>query len=184
MALVVMMVVGEKSATESRLAALQAQYDPDVAAEAPKISGAQDAFAVMTRPLAPFRNWLRSRDTELNYRLTLAGYRNPGAADTFLSFKVLCPVIGIGLATFFGSDNFLFAALFLAVVGFFAPDLFLFRAISQRKLKLGRALPDVLDLLVICMEAGLGIDQATLKIAQETAAHLSGVERRVVHCWL
>ena len=169
MALVVMMVVGEKSATESRLAALQAQYDPDVATEATESFGTQDAFAVMTRPLAPFRNWLRSRDHELNYRLTLAGYRDPGAADTFLSFKVLCPVIGIGLATFFGSDNFLFAALFLAVVGFFAPDLYLFRAIGQRKVKIGRALPDVLDLLVICMEAGLGIDQATLKIAQETA---------------
>jgi len=56
----------------------------------------------------------------------------------------------------------------LCVGGFFAPDIFLFRAIGQRKLKIGRALPDVLDLLVICMEAGLGIDQATLKIAQET----------------
>src|SRR5580698_10208872 len=88
MALVVMMVVGEKSATESRLAALQAQYDPEVAAEETENFGAQNAFAVVTRPLAPFRNWLRSRDSELNYRLTLAGYRDPGAADTFLSFKV------------------------------------------------------------------------------------------------
>lgn len=43
----------------------------------------------------------------------------------------------------------------------------MFRAIGKRKLKINRALPDVLDLLVICMEAGLGIDQATLKIAKE-----------------
>jgi tight adherence protein C len=166
--LVVLLLVGERSATESRLAALQATYDPDAAAEATENFAPQDAFAVMTRPLAPFRDWLRSRDSELNYRLTLAGFRNPGAADTFLSFKLLCPVIGILAATFFGSDNFLFAALLLAVAGFFAPDIFLFRAIGKRKLKIGRALPDVLDLLVICMEAGLGIDQATLKIAQET----------------
>ena len=102
MALVVMMVVGERSATESRLAALQAQYDPDVAtAEVADTFGPQDAFAVITRPLAPFRDWLRSRDQELNYRLTLAGFRNPGAADTFLSFKLLCPIVGVGLATFF-----------------------------------------------------------------------------------
>lgn len=169
MALIVLMVTGERSATESRLAALQATYDPDVAtASATESFGPQDAFAVMTRPLAPFRNWLRSRDSELTYRLTVAGFRNPGAADTFLTFKLLGPVIGVGLATFFGKDNFFIAALFLGVGGFFAPDIFLFRAIGQRKLKIGRALPDVLDLLVICMEAGLGIDQATLKIAQET----------------
>jgi len=168
MALVVVMVVGEKSATESRLAALQATYDPEVAAQVTDNFGPQDAFTVLTRPLAPFRDWLRSRDHELNYRLTLAGFRNPGSADTFLSFKLLCPILGIVLATFFGSDNFLFLALLLAVAGFFAPDIYLFRAIGQRKLKIGRALPDVLDLLVICMEAGLGIDQATLKIAQET----------------
>jgi len=168
MALVVVMVVGEKSATESRLAALQATYDPEVATQITDDYGPQDIFTVLTRPLAPFRDWLRSRDHELNYRLTLAGFRNPGSADTFLSFKLLCPIIGIVLATFFGSDNFLFLALLLAVAGFFAPDIYLFRAIGQRKLKIGRALPDVLDLLVICMEAGLGIDQATLKIAQET----------------
>ena len=169
MALVVLMVVGEKSATESRLAALQAQFDPDAAAaEAAPDFGPQNAFAVITRPLSPFRNWLRSRDDELSYRLTLAGFRNPGAADTFLTFKILGPVIGILLATFLGFDNFFFAALLLGVGGFFAPDIYLFRAISARKLKISRALPDVLDLLVICMEAGLGIDQATLKIAQET----------------
>jgi len=168
MALIVLMVVGERSATESRLAALQAQYDPEAAAEAAERFQPQDAFAVMTRPLAPFRDWLRSRDQELNYRLTLAGFRNPGAADTFLSFKLLCPIVGVGLATFFGMSNFFIWALFLGVGGFFAPDMFLFRAIGQRKLKIGRALPDILDLMVICMEAGLGIDQATLKIAQET----------------
>jgi tight adherence protein C len=168
LALVVLMVVGEKSATESRLAALQAIYDPDASVHATEDFGPQDAFAVLTRPLAPFRDWLRARDHELIYRLTLAGFRSPGDADTFLSFKLLCPLVGIVLATFFGSGNRLFMALLLGVLGFFAPDIFLFRAIGKRKLKISRALPDVLDLLVICMEAGLGIDQATLKIAQET----------------
>jgi len=148
---------------------LQATFDPDAAAATDLGEGRpQSIFEVVTRPLAPFRDWLRSRDSDLSYRLTLGGFRNPEDADTFLSFKILCPIIGVLLATFFGSDNFFFAALFLAVGGFFAPDVFLFNAISKRKMKIGRALPDVLDLLVICMEAGLGIDQATLKIAQET----------------
>jgi tight adherence protein C len=55
----------------------------------------------------------------------------------------------------------------LAVLGFFAPDMWLFNAINRRKTRIGKALPDALDLLVICMEAGLGIDQAVIRIAGE-----------------
>jgi tight adherence protein C len=55
----------------------------------------------------------------------------------------------------------------LAVLGFFAPDMWLFSAINRRKTRIGKALPDALDLLVICMEAGLGIDQAVIRIAGE-----------------
>ena len=47
------------------------------------------------------------------------------------------------------------------------PDIFLFYKAGKRKQKIWRALPDALDLLVICMEAGLGIDQAVLRIASE-----------------
>ena len=65
------------------------------------------------------------------------------------------------------SDNFLFAALLLGVGCFFVPDMFLFYRIGKRKTKINKALPDALDLLVICMEAGLGIDQATMRIARE-----------------
>ena len=127
----------------------------------------QDALELITRPLSPFRNWLKSRDSELSYRLSLAGYRKPEDADTFLSCKMLGPVVGILLATFLSRDNFLFGAIGLGILGFFAPDIFLFRAIGIRKDKINKALPDVLDLMVICMEAGLGIDQATLRIAKE-----------------
>lgn len=168
-ALVLFMTVGEHSLAASRLAALREGIDLAEAAPATVVERfrPQDALEIITRPLAPFRNWLRSRDDELSYRLALAGYRNPEDVDTFLSCKLLGPIVGIGLATFFGSDNFLFAALLLGVGGFFAPDIYLFRQIGRRKVKIGQALPDVLDLLVICMEAGLGIDQATLRIAKE-----------------
>lgn len=166
--LIIYFVVAEGSPTENRLAALRAASvvaDEDV--NPYEQTAPQGTFALITSPLAPFRDWLRSRDQELTYRLSLAGFRKPEDADTFLTFKILTPILGILLATFAGSDNFFFAALFLGVGGFFAPDLFLFNAIARRKAKIGRALPDVLDLLVICMEAGLGIDQATLRIAKE-----------------
>ncbi len=170
--LIIFMVVGGRSTAETRLAALRPlsevgeTSDDDDVAVLDKFRP-QEVFELLTRPLAPFRDWLRSRDDELSYRLGLAGFRNPGDTDTFLSCKLLGPIVGILLATFVGGDEFLFAALLLAVAGFFAPDVFVFRAIAKRKAKIGIALPDALDLLVICMEAGLGIDQATLRIAKE-----------------
>ncbi len=169
-ALVIHIVAGERSTAETRLAELTAIVEvgegTEVVARERRVRP-QDALELVTRPLAPFRDWLLSRDDDLSYRLTLAGFRNPGDADTFLSCKLLGPIVGVLLATFFGSDQFLFAALLLGVAGFFAPDIFLFWAIGKRKEKIGMALPDALDLLVICMEAGLGIDQATLRIAKE-----------------
>ena len=127
----------------------------------------QDLFSVLTRPLAPFRDWLRSRDDQLSYRLNIAGFRRPEDADTFLSCKLLMPIVGVLIATFTGSSNFLFIALLFGVVGYFVPDLVLFWKIGKRKTAINKALPDAVDLLVICMEAGLGIDQATLRIAKE-----------------
>jgi tight adherence protein C len=169
LALAIIMIVGERTTAESRLAALRSVSEFGEAEDVPAFRrfSPQDALELLTRPLSPFRNWLRSRDDELAYRLSLAGFRNPGDPDTFLSCKLLGPVVGILLATFAGSDNFLYTAMILGVLGFFGPDIFLFRAIGRRKAKIAIALPDALDLLVICMEAGLGIDQATLRIAKE-----------------
>jgi tight adherence protein C len=165
-ALVIVALVGRKSPVETRLAAIQG--GPGfVDDEEDETLGAQDIFALVTRPLAPFRDWLRSRDEELGYRLSLAGFRKPEDADTFLSAKLLGPIVGIILATFTGSSNFLLYALLFGVLGFFAPDIFLFYRAGKRNQRIWKALPDVLDLLVICMEAGLGIDQAVLKIAAE-----------------
>lgn len=166
-ALLLHIVTGERSAAQSRLAELRHETEVGVPEIAAPSYGPQDVLATVTAPLAPFRNWLRSRDEGLAYRLSVAGFRDPQDADTFLSCKLLGPILGILLATFAGAENFLFAAMLLGVAGFFVPDMYLFHAISKRKDKINKALPDVLDLLVICMEAGLGIDQATLRIANE-----------------
>ena len=77
------------------------------------------------------------------------------------------PWSAVLVATFTGHRNILTLGLILGAAGFFAPDIFLFYAISKRKTKLNLALPDATDLLVICMEAGLGLDQAVLRVAEE-----------------
>jgi tight adherence protein C len=169
-ALVVLTVAKERTPAEVRLAQLRARarvIEEDDEDEKPT---ARDMLSTVTRPLAPFRNWLKSNDEELSYRLSLAGFRRPEDADTFLSAKILSPIMGVLLATFAPLHDMFLYALFLGVAGFFLPDLVLFYFISKRKVRIARALPDALDLLVICMEAGLGIDQAVLRIASEIAA--------------
>ena len=168
-ALIIFMAVGERTPAELRLADLRPE---ETAADDRNMFDriqVQDLIELITRPLAPFRDWLRSRDDQLSYRLSLAGLRKPEDADTFLSCKILSPVLGVLCATFAGADNFFIAAALLGVAGFFAPDIFLFYKIGKRKTKINVAVPDALDLLVICIEAGLGIDQATLRIAKEIA---------------
>src|ERR1700757_1827446 len=91
--LVIFMVVGGRSTAESRLAALRPLSEvgetPDEDVAGLDKFSPQDLIELITRPLAPFRDWLRSRDDELSYRLSLAGFRNPGDTDTFLSCKLL-----------------------------------------------------------------------------------------------
>lgn len=166
-ALIIFMAVGDHTPAEVRLAQLQSARLGTEESDLWESFRVQDLFSVVTRPLAPFRDWLRSRDDELAYRLGLAGFRRVEDTDTFLSCKLLCPVLGVIIATFFGSDSFLFLALLFGVAGFFTPDMYLFYRIGKRKVSINKALPDALDLLVICMEAGLGIDQATLRIGKE-----------------
>ena len=168
-ALIIFMAVGERTPTEVRLAELTSEHGVvrEEGTDFLESFHPQDLFSMITRPLAPFRDWLRSRDDQLSYRLGIAGFRKPEDADTFLSFKLLMPILGVLIATFTGSNNFLFMALLFGVAGYFVPDLFLFYKIGKRKTAINKGLPDVLDLLVICMEAGLGIDQATMRIAKE-----------------
>ncbi len=163
-ALIIFLVAGERSPAETRLAELGA---PPGDAKIPFKYRVEDMIAVISSPLTPLRNWLRSNDEELAFRLSIAGFRRPEDVDTYLSAKALAPVVGILLATFTGGQNLLVYGLGLGAAAFFAPDVFLFYAISRRKKKLDLALPEATDLLVICMEAGLGLDQSVLRVAEE-----------------
>jgi tight adherence protein C len=164
-ALVIFVAAGERSPTETRLAELAAS--PGAGDEVSLRYRVGDLISVISTPLAPLRNWLRSSDEELTYRLSIAGYRRPQDVETYLSAKLLAPVVGVLLATLTGTENPFFYSLILGAAAFFAPDVLLFYAIGRRKAKLNLSLPDATDLLVICMEAGLGMDQAVLRVAEE-----------------
>ena len=102
-------------------------------------------------------------------RLTRAGYRNESAVRVFYGYKVFVPLALCAIALVSGaakwSPFFVYASCL--GLGFLGPDFWLGRMIKNRQKRMERGLPDVLDLLIICIEAGLSLDQATARTSQE-----------------
>lgn len=125
-------------------------------------------FERLAAPISKFRTLLGGGpNPELARRLMLAGYRKPYHGDIFIMARLLLPVLsGLAVAVWI-QNNVIF--LFLLTVGamFFAPEFWLGYAIKQRRERIRLSLPDALDLLAICIEAGLGVDQAIVRIGRE-----------------
>jgi tight adherence protein C len=164
-AAVILMVSRDESIDERLMeVASRRPVDPSLT-ESPKL-GIAGIAAGLTNLLKPIRSLISGTDEDMAYRLTLAGFRKAEHLEVYTALKMLLPVVGIVIGTFFGS-NMIAAILVGAVAGFFGPDLVVTRLISARQESISRALPEALDLLVICMEAGLGIDQAMTRLADE-----------------
>lgn len=100
-------------------------------------------------------------------RLALAGFRKPVYVDIFLVARLAVPALGALAVALFVRENIIFYFFVALVVGYFIPDFWLSYAISQRQQRIRLSLPDALDLMAICMEAGLGMDQALVRVGQE-----------------
>ena len=102
-------------------------------------------------------------------RLTRAGFRGEHAVKIFYGTKVLAPLLLAAIAAVSGLGAFSPFFIYLLALGggFIGPDFWLGKRITARQKKITRGMPDVLDLLVICMEAGLSLDQATARTAKE-----------------
>jgi tight adherence protein C len=102
-------------------------------------------------------------------RLVRAGLRSDNAVKTFYGAKVMVPLFLLLVCWATGLMHlspFFFLCLSLGF-GFLVPDFWLGRKISNRQAEIRKGLPDVLDLLVICVEAGLRLDQATARTSAE-----------------
>jgi tight adherence protein C len=119
-----------------------------------------------------FENVLPKSDAEVSVvtaRLQRAGYRDESAVKVFYGSKVLVPLLLCILALVTGLFRLspFFVITICLGLGFLVPDFWLGRQIKTRQAKIRRGLPDVLDLLVICIEAGLSMDQATSRTSVE-----------------
>lgn len=127
-----------------------------------------EVVSAYTKWLGPIRRLFgMSGDPEITSKLALAGFRSPHHADLFYLSKLVGPLLAAVVAGFFLRGNILFWFFVLAAVGFLGPDFWLTGAIARRREAIRLALPDAIDLLVICMEAGLGMDQALIRVGQE-----------------
>ncbi len=106
-------------------------------------------------------------------RLIRAGIRNPNALRNFYGIKVLLgcllPVLAFFLVQQSQADptNKMLTVLGAGAAGFLGPSEYIRRRAARRQKELKRGLPNGLDLLVVCVESGLGLDQATIQVAKE-----------------
>jgi len=111
--------------------------------------------------------------TVMHRRLIRAGYRNANALKVLYGakvlFGVLLPVVvGISVLNSSMDQSNKFAAIVAAVaVGFFGPNEYVRMVAKRRQKQIHRGLANALDLLVVCVESGLGLDQAILQVAKE-----------------
>jgi len=128
------------------------------------------ASPTLARPLQP----KNEKDAGvLKQRLSYAGFRSEGAPTVFLGMKFVGLMIGLFLGggslllmTGF-TINGLFRAAIFAGGFFYLPDVVLWYLGKRRKDQIFYGLPDALDLMVVCVEAGLGLDQAMRRVAEE-----------------
>jgi tight adherence protein C len=102
-------------------------------------------------------------------RLMLAGFRKDRHVEIFYAAKVMTPAALFLLATVTGAYSYgpFFVYSLALAFGFLGPDFWVGYRIRKRQLAIRLGLPEALDLLTICVEAGLGLDQAILRVAEE-----------------
>lgn len=127
----------------------------------------------VAKVMLPADDWRKSR---LKSRLVQAGFRHPKAMSWFLATKliaafvlpllVVLPMLVMGLL----GDKAIVGVAMLSIaglIGFIGPDVFLQHRIEERQVTIASSFPDALDMLVVCVEAGLGLDAAINRVASE-----------------
>ncbi len=144
---------------------------------------AENLTRVLEKATPALAKPLQSKDAKevgkLKLRLAQAGFRSEAAPPLFLSMKFAMLILGLifgggaviliahlnGMPVF-GHKN-LFKCVFIAGAMFYIPELGLMWLTKVRKEQIFLGLPDALDLMVVCVEAGLGLDQAMRRVSDE-----------------
>lgn len=141
-------------------------------------AGSKGMLRGLAKKLAKSRAGAGQKTSNIRMQLAKAGIRNQDAPDLFLLAQVVMPFVFGGLAALFvgTSQKFNPSPLLAAVIyggaaalGYLSPKLFLQNKSKKRQNMLRKQLPDALDLLVVCAEAGLGLNAALDRVVREMA---------------
>ncbi len=142
-------------------------------AGAPRTGGLDALKALFRSAQAPVRLLAKNprsasdRVSRLQRRLEAAGWRDPSAAKYYSMAEIFSPVVCALVAfALLGSEAWLFVIV-AAVCGYLIPDLLLNRATQRYQRAIQNGLPDALDLIVVCVEAGSSLDQAIMRASEE-----------------
>jgi tight adherence protein C len=132
--------------------------------------------AVLEKATSPLADTVSGNEKEMGQvreKLVNAGFRRESAPVIYKGMQLILAGVGLFIGGVFGmiSDGLTQGLLMKAaggiVVGFMLPKLLLDQLAKRRREKVFLGLPDALDLMVVCVEAGLGMDQALRKVAEE-----------------
>jgi tight adherence protein C len=131
-------------------------------------AGSSAFVDLIAKPLSIIRSVFSQQQNPVTIRrLANAGYRQPAHVDIFLGARLAVPAILCTIVAVVVQESVVLFLVIAAVLGFFVPDFWLAEAIKRRRARIDSSLPDALDLMTICMDAGLSLDQALVRVGQE-----------------
>jgi tight adherence protein C len=164
----------ERLARITRPASLAEIEDPKTLNKNERFQGVMETAKALSKPLMP-QSELEAN--ALKVRLANAGFRSDGAVAVYLGlrFASFMGFLLLSLAIFLPKEGFSWAAgkyiIIFAGIGFYLPNIILWWLRRKRQQEIFLTLPDALDLLVVCVESGLGLDAAMRKVCEEMKDH-------------
>jgi tight adherence protein C len=158
----------------TRLGRPQTAGELDLEAKKIRFGGIKDAIASIGGAMEGQSDLEKNK---LKLKLTNAGFRSDAAPMLFQGLRIVCialfllPTAGVMLYFSGFTQKALIYILLLGGVGFYLPQVALWLLVSARKKQIFLSLPDALDLLVVCVESGLGLDAALRKVTDEMKNH-------------
>src|SRR5438552_2047508 len=151
----------ERLMRHSRPASLAEIEDPKLTKKSERFQGITEMAKSISQPLMPHTELEQSA---LKVKLANAGFRSESAAAVYSGIRVaslaLFLVVALGLAALYGDTGMakFKIVLVITVFGFYLPSMALWWLRKKRQQEIFLTLPDALDLLVVCVESGLGLD--------------------------
>ncbi len=158
----------------SRPASLAEIEDPLKAGKASKFQGLADAVKSISKPLMPVGE---VEQNALKTKMANAGFRSDAAPMVYSGIRIvslavfLLIAIAVLVPSGYTMSRKVMGIAIITLIGFYLPSIVLWYLRSKRQEDIFLTLPDALDLLVVCVESGLGLDAAMRKVTEEMGTH-------------